>query len=605
MNYKIKSIFPNLHILSAFVLTTLLLGGCEVEDKVSLGSSGGTRPLELIMDINGLRENTRAERSNKHDEWSYTEFEAGDKMGFYASGGNSLENDGPFVNQELIYTAREDENGKTQMVFLDPEGIPFSPSSMDGKEVYMYYPYNAIMAGSGMVLRTYPQTGEETEIPRCIDMLSSSELTIFGDKNALYGSFHHGFSELIIVRGDGFDQPTDETIKVVINKSCTNIKVNYDPENGWNCAPELVFDPDNEMGLDEKGAKAWYAWKGGNYSATLTDEEGEEAWYVILPTIGESGFDRSSVEYIELYDNEGNLQQVSSLKLSGATTTNPTKYLDSGWRFPVKINMTELGPTINPYPIQPWEDNVDLTDSRERGINDAREFQLWVSDYNAYLADKENPEKIQNLLKYGDRIINGNDGEVTWIFYLVKDIDLSKYVPLPGEDDGTGGDTGDGDIVMEFSVILQNFNDVLDGKSTNLSNGRFLNNKISGLSKPFVGNLSGTIRNLDFIRPDVRSSNSSIDAMGIISNKMNAATISNCNIINGTLINANGPAGMVTGNMTGVGNTIQDCEINGFMVYGNTVTDPEEAAYLVGDMTASSSNNFSGNNVDIVPEKGN
>lgn len=591
-----KNIFRSYHIQSSLiffnVMLLLSLCGCTTEE-LSNRDETGFHHLELTMTIEGLDDvKTKALRTDIQDQWSYVGFDPGDKMGFFSSGGNSKENDGPFVNQELVYTVREDGNKR----FLDrADGSVFSPSSMKNNEVYMYFPYDSEITEGGMELRTYPNPAQTDEVPRCIDLLSSSDLTIMGNTQALYGTFKHAFSELIIIRGEGFDNPTDERINVVISEICTNFKLNVENTGSWSCTPQLIYDETNSLGLDPEQAKKWQAWKGGNYSITTDDEVGEEAWYVILPTIGTSGLGRSSVEYIELYDNEGNLQRVSSVKLSGANTPNPTKFLDSGWRYPVKINMTELGPTINPYPILPWEDNVDLTDSRERGINDASEFKKWVSDYNAYLADKNDEAKQNALLAYGDKIINGNTNEVTWNFYILNDIDLTNYDPSLGTDN-------EGTETIDFSVIIPTLEDVLDGKSTRLSNGQFENNKILGLTKTFIRDLKGTVRNLDFVKPRILADETSPTEMGIISTTMTSATVLNCNIENGTLYNPNGAAGMVTGKMTGINNTIQDCEINGSMFYDTTVTIPEEAAFLVGSMDPAPTNIFSGNNVDIVGE---
>ena len=587
MKYKVKPIFSNLNFLTIFCMVLISLSGCAGEEGLNEVLSGEPIPLELEMGIDGLNQPlTKAQRTDIDDQWSYIGFDTGDSMGFYASGGNSQQNDGPFNNLKLDYTNREGSKR-----FLDPDGSVFSPSAMKSNEVYMYFPYAAGMNGDGMELRTSDG--------KCVDLLSADYLNITSSNKALYGSFHHAFSELIIMRGEGFDNPPYETIKAVINVGCTHIRITIDNTNGWKCVPQLVYDSNNSSGLSEKDSQGWYAWKGGNYGITTEDKIGEEAWYVILPTIGTSGFGRSSVEYIELYDNEGNLQRVSSIKLSGSNTNNPTKYLDSGFRYPIKINMTELGPTVNPYPILPWNDRVDLTDSRERGINDASEFKRWVSDYNAYLADKNNQEKSDALLKYGDKIINGNTGKVSWNFYVLKDIDLTGYVPSSSTDDGQEENS------QPFTVIIPKFEDVLDGQSTTLSNGRFLNNKILGLSKTFIGDLTGSIRNFDFVDPDVNSEESSVSSgseMGIIATSMTSASVSNCNILNGTLLNPDGPAGMVTGKMSGVGNMIQDCEISGFMIYGSTVKAPEQAAFLIGSLEYDTSDVFSGNNVEIVGE---
>ena len=579
------------------MIPAIMMCSCRSDEQM-LDVGSDTRLLAINMEIAGSETGkSRAQRTDIDDQWSYVGFDINDAMGFYASGGNRSNNDGPFDNFKLVYTLTD--YGKR---FLDSNGSVFSPSAMKADEVFMYYPYAENMNTTGMVLRDEVAPGDI----RCIDMLSASSLVLQGSNNpnasgetALYGSFHHAFSELIIMRGEGFDNPPEncERITVVISNPCTNITVNYEASaDSWNCYPSLVYDPANAMGLSQAQAKQWNAWKGGNYGITTEDEVGEEAWYVVLPTIGTSGTGRSSVEYIELYDNEGNLQRVSSLKLSGATTNNPTKFLDSGWRYPLKINMTELVPTVNPYPILPWEENVDLTDSRERGINNLAEFQKWVSDYNAYLAEPGNPEKTAALLAYGDQIIDGNTGDTSWHFYVFNDLDLTNYIPLPGSDGS------EEEQITNFNIIVPQLKDVLDGKSTTLSNGRFLNSKITGLSKTFIGNLSGMLQNFDFENPTIINSEESTDPAGILALNMISASVINCNIENGTLFNPGGPSGMVAGTMSGLSNTIKDCEINGFIIFGSTVMTPEAAKYLVGTLESPDTQVFDGNNVDVVSQ---
>ena len=524
-------------------------------------------PLVIYATINGNAASSRASLLTIHDLWSYVNFEDGDVMGFYSSGGNWAEDNGKgnFDNLKLQYDA-----AKKQFNDLT-NGVEFSPSNMSGSKIFMYFPYEADMNGKGKELRSQEDdlvddnTDSKNSNLRCVDFLSSDKIeldgVVSGQRVTLYGQFQHTFSELIIMRGEGFDAPPPGMgrITAVIDEPYTHIKVEVTIDGDkWSCTPKLEYAQDNKFGLDDEEARRWNVWRGGNFGITDKNKEGYPAWYVIVPSLPGRN---TIVEYIELYDNEGYLQRVSSLKLRDGNT----KYVAPGWRYPMEITMKELVPTVNPFKVVPWNDDVDLTDERERGINDIAEFANWVSDYNAYLADQDDDEKIKALLKYGDKIVDV-DNNLSWHFYVLADLDISRYVPV------TDADSGDDDSSSTATMlphIIPQLGDVLDGKSTTLVNGKFINHTIKGLSKTFVNRLYGigSLQNLDFMEPDVRNAETS-DAVGIIVNTMESGSIVNCNIYNGTLFNPNGAAGMVAGTMSG--GMINNCTLSGFLIAKET-----------------------------------
>lgn len=550
-------------------VAALLAVSCVDEEPDRL--AGDAWPLVIYADIDGSAAHTRAALTTIDDLWSYVGFEEDgeDFMGFYSSGGNwTVDNGkGNFDNLKLQYKNKQ---------FNDPEnGVEFSPSHMEGSKIYMYYPYEPNMNTTGLELRIRVEEEDDYVVDddnkesknyllRCKDYLSSNSITLDGVKDgnqmALYGAFKHAFSELIIMRGKGFDNPPSGKwrITAVLDVGCTHIKVAIDTESGWSCSPQLVY-AENNYNLSSEEARRWNAWRGGNYGITNVDTEGKPAWYVIVPTL--PGNRNSTVEYIELYDNEGYLQRVSSLKLRGGNT----KYVDPGWRYPMEITMEELVPTINPFQVVPWKDDVDLTDERTRGINGLAEFEQWVYYYNAWLIDGPDPDKKNALLKYGDALVD-SEGNISWHFYLLSDLDLSKYEPFPGND----GET-DGSSTLPTDCIVPELADVLDGKSTTLVNGKFINHTISGLTKTFIETISpgGSLQNLDFVEPDVRNNEDSKSPAGILVNTLKNGEVLNCNILFGTLINPDGPAGMVAGEM--FGGKIGNCTLSGFLRAGSTI----------------------------------
>ena len=558
----------------AAVLAALPLASCREEGPAP---SGGTAyPLVVRAQVNGA-DATRAQRITIDDLWSYCDFTDNDVMGLYASGGNMMDGNGngPFNNQRLVYEGKQ---------FNDPaNGALFSPTHMDGSEIFMYFPYSADMEGSGMELRSAAEGGQ-----RCIDLLSSDRLNIQGfngnQEMALYGTFDHAFSELIIMRGEGFDAPPAnkdgidyQRITAVLSQPYTHLKLQVVLESSWSCTPTLQCDQTTER----EEARKWHAWKGGNYGITEEDPVGVDAWYIIVPTLPGN---YSTVEYIELYDNEGYLQRVSSLRFS-----NGKKQVMPGLRYPMEITMKELVPTVNPFKIIPWNKDVDLTDERTRGINNLTEFSQWVSDYNAYLLDPSDNDKTDALLKYGDQYIDAS-GNSSWHFYVLSDLDFKNYVPLPWTNEN------DEEVSPGNTVIIPKLIDILDGVSTTLAGSKFINHKITNLTLPFVGELAvnpsdqnnGSVQNFDFIEPEISDAADS-EATGIIVRRMEGSSVVNCRIDNGTLFHPAGPAGMVCGSVKN--GVVKDCLLSGFLVASRTAsgaafkisgTDPEGSLTLDG-----------------------
>ena len=556
-----------------FIGSALLLASCASDEPASMFPDTPS-PLIINADISH-QPVTRAEvDDNNLDNWSYTDFYGGDAMGFFSQGGNySNGSDGtaPFVNQKLIYSGDGTK-------FTDKDGVQFSPTHMDGSKIFMYFPYTEDITGEyGFNLRVNPKDYDvDNDTVRCIDFLDASQLTLMGkDSNdktvALYGQFEHAFAELIIMRGEGFDNPPQiegiDTwkIKVVLDTPVTGLKVNQ-TDDPWSCTPELVFDETGELGRQE--AMTWIAWLGQNFSKTEQDKIGQVAWYVIVPTIGSDSNvtpkkpgKRTIVEYIELYDNDGNLQRVSSLRLSNART----KYVDAGWRYPMEIILEDLVPTANPCNILPWNSDVDLTDERTRGINNETEFANFVTAYNEYLTNPDSEESISRLLKYGD-LYKDSENNKYWHFYVLNDLDLSNYglTSSSGSEDSGEGEGDQVPSTTNLTPIFPKFLDILDGQSTTLSGHVFINHKITGLQRTLVNSLEGSnasIQNFDFYDPTVI--NTTTFPAGIIANVMEGASVVNCNIENGTLSNQAGPGGMIAGSING--GLVKDCDLSGFL----------------------------------------
>ena len=568
-------------IFLALMPALLLLQGCLGKKHGEPATGPESSPLVIYAGIANNASVLSKASTGTEDQKSYTNFETKDEMGFYSSGGNWLvgEGKGAFNNLQLQYDAELKQfNDRTN-------GVEFSPTQMDGSKIYMYYPYCAEMDDPGIVLRT--SDDEVNPSPnvaptRCIDFLSSYKIEISGvldEKSmALFGEFDHAFAELIIMRGEGFNDPPEgqERITAVLDEGYTHLRVNIETESSWTVNPTLYYNR-NQQALSEEDAKRWDAWRGKNYSMTVDDKVGQPAWYIIVPTIGsEVGKKRpgrrSIVQYIEICDNDGNWHQITSLRLSGGMT----KYADAGWRYPMQISMKEMEPTVNPFPIKPWEPDVSLTDQRTRGINGIIEFAQWVEDYSNYLDSSDPEAHTTTLLKYGDLYID-DSGKKSWHFYLLADLDLTEIPPTMLE--------------KNPSCILPALQDVLDGQSTDRVDGKYRNHTISGLDRTFVGKLSsadGKLCHIDFIKPNIKINSPS--PTGILVNTIEGASVDNCNVYDGDLFNPDGPAGFVAGLMDG--GTILNCTLSGLLISNSAGsgnwskivgTAPSGASHLEGN----------------------
>lgn len=515
--------------------------------------------LQVGMKIAGASVDTRA-GLREDDGWSYRRFTAGDKIGFYSSSGR-FPNNAPFINLQLEYSHTDEKTNYT--IFKTEDGQRFDPAGMIAKNVFLYSPYSRDMEATsepGIPLRV-TVTDEKTNVTsiRCVDYLTGEGFNAKDlDEGILSGVFYHIFSELIIIRGEGFDAPRapegddPNRITVVMKQPFTHVKIN-NAQNPWSCKPELVYYP-GTMITEE--AKRWDAWKHGEYyDSEITTPV--EADFVVLPTLGNTDKEsrvpvsygqQTEVDYIELYDNDGVLQRVTSLSLADGNS----RRLNSGWRFPMTISMKELVPTVYPHTIQPWGPDRDITELRTKGIKNSN-FDDFVNDYNSYQSDPTFDKS--KLYNYGDfETIEGSDTEGKWHFYLQEDIDLSIW-SFP-----QGG-----------NPIIRTFSDILDGKKSTLSDSRGNNYRIFNQKSPLIGTMlsSAIVEEIDFDSPLVacQATGEDYDYIGVIANNITTgAAVVNCTITNGTVIGPNF-VGLIAGSVIdGNLQTPQGCKVQGTVI---------------------------------------
>ena len=468
---------------------------------------------------------TRVVQSYIDDYWSYTRFsDPSDVIGFYSLYGNldDASGNGPFYNAPMAFTrgeeGREDRYWRGVFRPLDMN-CDVTLIKNDARSTFVYFPYSERMEEEGLELRRMVDG-----IYRCVDALAISKIA--DDNEAVMsGSFNHTFSEIILIRGYGFDKPTpDDHITVVTTEPYSHAKV-VDNTNDPTVHPEWkILKPvyNASYRLSEQECREWKAWDGA-------PADGLPAKYVIIPT-AISG-DRSTVNYVELYDNNGTLHRVTTFGLMNADS----KRVSPSERYWLTIKLEGLEPTIYPFAITPWEEAASYTEQRARGINTAEEFLSFVTAYNTYNERGRGIGYEEGLKNFGDRYEVSENGnvDVRWHFHINNDFDLSTLTVSN----------------LNIPVLC----DTLDGRTNTLSGIR--------ANKAFITELQhqGCIRNLDITGLNVTGST---DLTGGLVNRMTGGLITGCSVDG--FVNAGGAAGLAVGQFDA--GTISNCSFSGLVV---------------------------------------
>ena len=604
----------SIRLCVTLLLAVSLLGACIEEGPAVPDKSEKIGRLKLIASIEGSSATpaTRAKLLDQAGEgggavrpddlWSYWQFSVEDfdgdgkedRLGFFAK--NGAANGGSIENAAMTYV--ETKGFGTFTSDDDVDLAKLSPESS-----FFYFPYDPNANTTGIELRRKdPRAAFQGDTLKCVDFLlmEGFDASVLDAKGYIDGGqFYHGFSELIIMRGAGFDKPKDGnyTLKVYLKKPYTHLMIEPTAK-GW--APKLVNTPENAQNGavansngTEDDYRVWEAWHGHPYEIDGSDGAGTkrkqsvDAWYVLLPTVAA---DRAEVDYIEIVDNEGTTQRVSSLKFTddpkGNNTNVYSKKLTPGWRYPFQISMQELEPTVTPFPITPWEEEVTITEERARGITDLSDYQNWVAAYNSFLKSGRNEEDKnestaggdQNvthkdrLLQYGDRVVDQEGKLLYWHFYLRTDLKFSEE---------------------DTAFLLPELQDVLDGKSDEMSGSVFKNHTIAGLKKPFIEKLTGpyaVVQNLTFQEPVINYLQTK-ESVGVVAQTVSGgATVRACTVLKGNIL-ADAPVGMVAGTIDGDG-SVTDCVLSGFL-FGTATYNK-----IVGTLTGTG--RFENNNANSV-----
>lgn len=634
---------------TGFVLAglSLVLLSCSTEHEPSSAVSGGV-PAEIEVTVMDM-EPAGAPRSRANvdptDNWSVRSFGSGDRIGLFATNG-LVKSDGTFGPIMNEYMENYQATGSSTYKFRN-DNLIINTAMMGGKVGrYVYYPYcdempfpnlnETIPEGSnkhfvatpiwndvtdgqgnivtpkkpGMLLRrthaddpkNIPDDGSE----RCVDYMYISNINIAN--GALSGGFYHGFSEMIILRGEGFNgvdkdgnkldcwynnKATEEEkndITVVLNKGFTRLTVgayitNSTGQYSWmprlwpeSWATGAVYD-----GKTEDEAKRWKAWRGADY---IDSNEGlpdpREAWYVILPTA--HSYSYTIAEYIKLRDNDGEEWSVSNFELYVDPDTGiADKQMRPYRRYAVEVMMTELGATARPVEIADWiekdedpgeQDSHDITDERKVGITESN-VNDWAGAYNAFIRNhstwesRPSTEEQLNTTEYETLRHCGNyhTTDRLWTFFITDDITLTS----------------------DDNIHITDLQDEIEGASS------AANYTISNLSYTFFNKISerGSVKNLDFNNLYVKPGTSSYIndyAAGALTNLLDGGKIENCNINDGTVVGATTSdpkhtVGMLCGSVKK--GTVKGCTVTGAII-GYTFGSDDYPAGLFGHVDPAS-----------------
>lgn len=333
-------------------------------------------------------------------------FANGCKIGIYSSNTVVDNNNERLVNVPLTF--KKNESGGYSFI---NEAISI-PSMTNLGKTFTYYPYsesnnveNVLDNGSDLKYpielyikddnsnSPYPEnSGNKNKV---IDLLKATNGGSLNSSGMISYTFIHACTMLLIYRGEGFNECSDDKHSDVSVK-LKNRPLAYVYRTGTNNF-SLYINGKNTEGADEEYPTNFCE------KYQLNTSEPQDVYSVILPPEAE-------VEYIRLYDNFGTEQYVRPEK---------TMTLEGENRYTVTVKLDGLYPTIYPHDITKWEDTEVVIDNNIPGIYDLNGFQEWISTYNDVSAENRETQ----LEQYGTKAENGGQ----WIFHLYADIDLENY----------------------------------------------------------------------------------------------------------------------------------------------------------------------------------
>lgn len=527
----------NICLGGLFSMLVWFLNSCtnDREFQPELQHKQGITSIEVILPDTAFK--TSRATIDRSDGWTVSNFTNGDVCGMFLTKGDLNSEDGQVWNGKEYFQI--ESNGSFK--FSNPD-ILLDPLQATNALAYLYYPYSEnfnrdkIDDYPGFELRKKDTDGVE----KCIDYMYCNNLVL--NNGAITSTFNHLFASMVIIPDEGFSNATAQDISVVLSQpySHLELKPGYTADGLLSSISHQLTYKGGEDTDSKLRYRTWKAWEGSTYS-------GQRAWYVLVPP--------GTISYVSIKDDYGNTQNIISFNFNG----NGSKTVASGNKYPVKIKLKkELDETYFPVAILDWEDDIDITDKRDAGINDIIDYNRWAAAYNTYqdnLHNLDNQVYIDNLRPYGDLLIT-QAGEYEWTFYVNNNLIF-----------GSGEDA---------LIPVNYFNDKLLGVN-NYSNFHFAN-----ISQPPIKTMGpkGYVKSLNFRKIYVTSDSET--PIGGIIGIMEGGTVENCNIEMGIVIN-NGAVGMIAGSATNA--IIKNSSASGMLVGVSTYGDDSDSENyaLVGE----------------------
>lgn len=449
-------------------------------------------------------------------------FVEGCKIGMYSrKSTDGIDGNNRLVNEPLTFT-HEETSGSYRIAGFQSENIEIESMTNLG-ETFVYYPYSADNGNTNELsnelkykINIYVPNYNENNANKnkVIDLLTS---TNSGSLNASYGvilyNFKHACSMLMIERGEGFENSTNDNVIVKIKNK---LQAYVYSESG-------SFSLELEETQDESIPSEFP-------TNVYTPEEDKKIYSVILPPEAE-------VEYIQMEDNFGTMQYIRP---------ENGMILESGWKYPLTVKMNGITPTIYPHEILPWEDNeIEIT--KPAGIYNIDGFKDWITAYNGNEANGNEANRDETLNKYGTKV----DGGSQWTFHLYADIDLKEYT----------------------ESFITTFKDNLEAHGHTISNIELqeTTDDNNNVNVGFVGTLEGgSINNLKIDGISFNSTEVNIN-VGTIAGNITNGSITNCKITGIDIESEYGNVGALAGSFTA--GTIETCLLEGELRLGKNASN--------------------------------
>ena len=478
-----------------------------------------------------------------------TGFDQGDPIGFFAKMNNSED----IKNLQLTLKGKSFDSE----VLADINAIT---------QFFAYYPYkdNDIYSEQGVSIY---ENGEDGNV---IDFLTTDYA---GNGSSLAGNnFFHTFAVVCIRCGDGFSH-FDGDIYVQLQKMVKAVRINWDNWTGGIVdRVELVYDNDATSNKQRR------------FETTRVTKDGVTYWAAIIPckpvhsyVPNDATIGGVTVESIVLSEKEteteipvDNAQAFKATITENGNSQGETTGLRGGSIYHLELRKVGFEASVFPCRVDKWNEGEPIQQTLENGIVDEGGFRDFVTECNR-LFDTDTSytsDQIASKLDSSDEIKKfGSDVGGTFTVFLKTDIDFAN----------TEFDNDEG-----MTPVISCLPIPIDGRGHTISNIR--------MSSGFCKSLRSTIKSLTFNNIRVVQPVGSLDAVGMLADKMeDGSCIEDCHVINGWLEgNRTSKVGAAVGTMNA--GKITGSSFAGIMI-GETNLDPKcdglVGEYTLGEITDS------------------